>query len=61
MGFPGQEHWGGFSFPSPGNLPNPDIEPETPSSPALLGGFFTTEPPGNPLYIDIYLLKLCGR
>ena len=60
MGFPRQEYWSGFSFPSPGNLPNPDIEPETPASPALAGEFFTTEPPGNPLYIDIYLLKLCG-
>ena len=28
-------------FPSPGDLPNPGIEPV---SPALAGGFFTTEP-----------------
>ena len=32
-------------FPSPGDLPNPVIEPE---SPELAGGFFTTEPPGKP-------------
>ena len=30
---------------SPGDLPNPGIEPQ---SPALAGGFFTTEPPGKP-------------
>ena len=30
-------------FPSPGFLPLPGIEP---ASPALTGGFFTTEPPG---------------
>ena len=30
-------------FPSPGDLPDPGIEP---GSPALAGGFFTTEPTG---------------
>ena len=30
-------------FPPPGDLPDPGIEP---MSPALAGGFFTTEPPG---------------
>ena len=29
-----------------GNLPDPRIEPESPTSPALTGRFFTTEPPG---------------
>ena len=45
MGFPRQEYWSGLPFPSPGDLPNPGIEP---LSPALEGGFFTTEPPGKP-------------
>ena len=27
MGFSWQEYWSGFPFPSPGNLPNPEIEP----------------------------------
>ena len=45
MGFPRQESWVGLPFLSPGDLPNPGIEPE---SPALAGGFFTTEPPGKP-------------
>ena len=35
-----------MSFPPPGNLPDPGIEP---TSPALAGGFFTTEPPGKAL------------
>ena len=45
MEFPKQEYWSGLPFPSPGDLPDPGIEPV---SPALAGGFFTTEPPGKP-------------
>ena len=45
MVFPRQEYWSGLPFPSPGDLPDPGIEP---TSPALAGGFFTTEPPGKP-------------
>ena len=41
MGFPEQEYWSGLPFPSPGDLPDPGIEP---ASPALAGGFFTPEP-----------------
>ena len=47
MGFSRQEYWSGFPFPSLGALPNPGIEPMSLVSPALAGGFFTTEPPGN--------------
>ena len=43
MGFPKQEYWSGWPFPSPGDLPDPGI---TPVSPAFTGGFFTTEPSG---------------
>ena len=32
--------------PPPGDLPNPGIEPVSPASPALAGGFFTPEPSG---------------
>ena len=46
MEFFRQEYWSGFPFPSPGDLPNLGIEP---MSPALAGGFFTTELPGNPV------------
>ena len=45
MGFPRQEYWSGLPFPSPGDLPDPGIEP---SSPALAGWSFTIEPPGKP-------------
>ena len=45
MGFPRQEYWGGLPVPSPGDHPNPGTEP---MSPALAGGFFTTEPSGKP-------------
>ena len=41
MGFPSQEYWSGLPCPSPGDLPNPGIKP---SSLALAGRFFTTEP-----------------
>ena len=45
MGFPKQEFWSGLPFPSPGDLPDPGIEP---TSHALAGGFFPTEPLGKP-------------
>ena len=45
MGFPRQEYWSGLPFPTPGDLPDPEMEP---TSPALAGGFSTTEPPGKP-------------
>ena len=45
MGFPRQEYWSGWPFPSPEDLPNPEIEPVYP---VLAGGFYTTEPPGKP-------------
>ena len=35
-------------FPTPGDLPDPGIEPASLASPALAGGFFTTVPPGKP-------------
>ena len=35
-------------FPTPGDLPDPGIEPMSLASPALSGRFFTTEPPGKP-------------
>ena len=31
MGFSRQEYWSGFPFPSPGDLPNPGIEPRSPA------------------------------
>ena len=31
MGFPRQEYWSGLPFPSPGNLPSPEIDPGSPA------------------------------
>ena len=45
MRFPRQEYWRGLPFPSPGDLPDPVIEPAFPTS---AGGFFTVDPPGKP-------------
>ena len=45
MGFSRQEYWSGLLFPSPGDLPNPGIEP---GSPALQADALSSEPPGNP-------------
>ena len=45
VGFPRQEYQGELSFPSPGHLSDPGIEP---TSPALTGRFFTTVPTGKP-------------
>ena len=41
MGFPRQEYWSGLPFPTPGDLPDPGVEPVSLVSPALAGGFFT--------------------
>ena len=43
MGFSTQVYWSRLPFPSPGDLPNPGIEPR---SPALPGDILLTEPQG---------------
>ena len=48
MGFPRQEYWSGLPFHPAGDLPNPEMEPVSPMSPALAGGLFATEPPEKP-------------
>ena len=45
-----KKYSGARPFPSPGDRPDPGIEP---TSPALAGGFFTTEPPQKPLNREI--------
>ena len=45
MRFSRQEYWSGLPFPSPGNLPDPGIEP---GSPTLEADALTSEPPGKP-------------
>ena len=43
MGFSRQEYWSGLPFPSPGDLPDPGIEPW---SPTLRADALTSEPTG---------------
>ena len=45
MGFSRPEYWSGQPFPSPGDLPNPGIEPR---SPALQAYSLSPEPQGKP-------------
>ena len=47
MEFSRQEYWSGLPFPSPGDLPIPRIEPE---SPALQANSLPSEQPGKPIY-----------
>ena len=46
MEFPMQEYWRGLLFPSPGDFPDPGIEP---GSPALQADTLPFEPPGKPI------------
>ena len=48
MGFSRQEYWRGLPFPSPGDLPDPGIEPR---SPTFQADALTSEPPGKPIQI----------
>ena len=45
MEFSRSEHWSGQPFPSPGDIPNPGIEPR---SPALQADSLPDEPQGKP-------------
>ena len=45
MGFSRQEYWSGLPFPSPGDFPDPGIEPW---SPGFQADALTSEPPGKP-------------
>ena len=48
------EYWSGYPFPSPGDLPNPGIEPR---SPVLWMGSFPAEPPGKPKITGVGILS----
>ena len=49
MGFSRQESWSGLTFPSPGDLPNPGIEP---GSSVLQADSLPPEPPGRILILS---------
>ena len=47
MGYSRQEYWSGLPFPSPGDLPDPGIEPR---SPAFQADTLPSEPPQKPVH-----------
>ena len=55
MGCFRQEYWSGLPFPSPGDLPNPGIEPR---SSALQADSLPSESPGK-LESDLSYILLC--
>ena len=48
MGFSRQEYWSGLPCPTPGDLLDPGIEPESLISPSLPGDSLPLAPPGKP-------------
>ena len=62
MEFSRREYWSGLTFPSPGDLPDPRIEP---SSPALQANSLPSESPGKPwqhlksVSTPILLIMMC--
>ena len=57
MEFSRQEYCSGLPFPSPGDLPNPEIEP---GSPALQADYLLSEPLGKPNH-DNYIQIMTQR
>ena len=56
MGLSWQVYCSWLPFPPPGDLPHPGTECASPVSLALVGRFFTTEPPGKHLLSHYYYL-----
>ena len=54
MKFFRQEYWHGLPFPPPGDLSNPETEPESLAPFALAVRFFNIEPPGKPLCLQTW-------
>ena len=55
MEFSRPEYWSGYPFPSPGDLPNPAVEPR---SPTLQADPLSAEPPGKPRNTGVGSLSL---
>ena len=56
-----QECWSGLLSPPPEDVPDPRIKPVSPSAPALAGGFFTSEPSGEPIIMLYCFINSCWR
>ena len=57
MEFSRQEYWSGLPFPTPGDLPDPGIEPR---SPALQEDVLPSELPGKPYVMLLHTIMLKG-
>ena len=58
MEFPRQEYWSGLPFPSPGDLPDPGIEP---GSLSLQADGLPSEPPGVPIRFRVERIQRINR
>ena len=56
--FSRQESWSGLPFPSPGDLPDPGIEPR---SPALQADALPSEPPGKPSLYGVQIIHIKSK
>ena len=56
MGFSRREYWSMLPFPSPGDLPNPGIEP---GSPSLQADVLPSEPQGSPIFQNVVSIVSC--
>ena len=59
MGVSRQEYWNRLPCTPPGDLPNPGIELMSLISPALAGGFFTTNSTWEALYCVCVCVCVC--
>ena len=60
MVFSRQEYWSGLPLPPPGDLPDLGIQFVWPVSPALAGGFLTTEPLAKPWHTILHSYSKCS-
>ena len=58
MGSSRQDYWSRLPCPPVGCLPDPEIRPMSLTSPALAGGFFTTEPSRKAIYLSNYYISI---
>ena len=56
MEFSRQEYWNGLPFPSPGDLPDPGIKPESLTSPAPAGRLCTSSATWEAPSVHVYVL-----
>ena len=50
-----QEYWSGLPLPPPGDLPDPEIEPQSSTAPELTGRSLPLSQLGSPLELNVYV------